>query len=105
MEEGILTAITEQEALLSTIKCDSHKNSSPEAQLIRRTLRVAGFIAVVISYLSPTSDGPRRHETIWYHVHTMILDGLDERAEDAVDRAGRSGSASGFKLIHRYQKT
>lgn len=110
VEEGILTAIAEQEALLSPIKGDSHKNSSTEAQLIRRTLRVAGFIAGVISYLSPTSDGPRRHETIWSHVHTMILDGLDERAEDAVDRGllavvevTRAEISEAYHLVREHQ--
>lgn len=87
LAEGILNALAEQEALVSRIDTTGlQKNPTTEPELIHQALRLAGFIAGVISYLPPTSDGPRSHETTWYHVHSTIMDGLDERAENEVDR-------------------
>ena len=64
---------------------NSTKVSMPKIASIRQAIRFAGFFAGVLSYIPWPVHGARNYEAVWYHAHTMILNGLDDRAEGEVD--------------------
>jgi hypothetical protein len=84
---GILVALAEQqEMFVSVVDLMKAPNASGiEVEIIRQCIRMAGFVAGVISCFPQATDGPRDHEATWHHVHTTILDGLDDRPENLVD--------------------
>ncbi len=107
---GFLKALAEQETLVSVLDAEeSSKVSVAQVALIRQAIRFAGFVAGVISYLPRPSHAPGVYEAAWYHVHTMIHDGLDDRAEDQVDSAllailevARGEISEAYRLVPRH---
>lgn len=86
MVDSLLYALEEQETFMHVLEVDDLlKTATPNIEQIRQTIRFAGFFAGILSYIPRPDHGPRAYETTWYHIHTMILDGLDDRSDDVVD--------------------
>lgn len=87
---GVLTVLAEHERTLISVVDLGHspRPSAMEPGLIRQFVRLASLVAETISYLPGISEGPRPrdHKATWYHVHTTILDSLDDYPGDLVDR-------------------
>lgn len=88
---------------------DPLNDAIPNIEQIRQSIRFAGFFAGILSYIPRPTHAPRAYETTWYHVHTMILDGLDDRSDDVVDRGllailevARGEVSEAYHLVPRY---